>query len=328
LSEIQRDPPQPGAVQVVPTVEVVRGWLTSLSNWGRWGADDDLGTLNYIGVAERAAALTLVTGEETVSCAAPITFGRTPHSSSGPPASGPHPAWQRPQRFIIQDGTESASSSTRISGYDAFLIAPHGPNVTHLDAPRHTVLNGSCYNGIPAGAPGSRGTIESVSAGIVGRGVLLDVADVRGVPWLEDGEPVFPDDLERCEVATGTRIRTGDIIFVRTGYRKRLPNGPTVRFAHRPGLHASCLPWLHEREVAVVACDVATDVVPHDYGELGLPVHTVGMWAMGLWLLDNCNLEALAPACRDRSRWAFLAAIAPLDLADGTGSPVNPIAIF
>jgi kynurenine formamidase len=208
------------------------------------------------------------------------------------------------------------------------LIAPHGPNVTHLDAPRHTVLNGCCYNGIRAGAAGSTGTIEAVRSGIVGRGVLLDVADVRGVPWLEDGEPVYPDDLERCEVATGTRIRRGDVIFVRTGYRARLPNGPTERYAHRPGLHASCLPWLYEREVAVVASDVATDVVPHDYGELGLPVHTVGMWAMGLWLLDNCSLEVLASSCLDRAKWSFCCVIAPLVLADGTGSPVNPIAVF
>jgi kynurenine formamidase len=229
---------------------------------------------------------------------------------------------------LIQDGTEEPSAGTRISGYDAFLIAPHGPVVTHLDAPRHTVLNGCCYNGIRAGEPGSRGTVESTRAGIAGRGVLLDVAGVRGVPWLEDGEPIRPEDLERSEEAAQTRIRRGDVIFVRTGYRKRLPNGPTARYAHRPGLHASCLPWLYEREVAVVASDVATDVVPHDYGELGLPIHTVGMWAMGLWLLDNCNLERLADFCREHRRSAFLAVIAPLDLAEGTGSPVNPVALF
>lgn len=314
--------------QDAPSLDVVRGWLTSLSNWGRWGDGDDLGTMNFIGPAERAAAVASVTGELTVSCAAKIAFERRPHSSTGPSEHGPHAAWQRPQRFLIQDGSEGPPSGTRISGYDAFLIAPHGPNVTHLDAPRHTVLNGTCFNGIPAGAPGSAGTIESVKPGIVGRGVLLDVAGARGVPWLEDGEPVHPEDLERCEEAQGVRVGSGDIMFVRTGYRGRLPNGPTERFAHRPGLHASCLPWLYERQVAVVACDVATDVVPHPYGELGLPVHTVGMWAMGLWLLDNCSLEALAPHCRDRAQWSFLAVIAPLDLADGTGSPVNPIAVF
>jgi kynurenine formamidase len=328
LSQTQSDPTGQDTADDAPSLEVVRGWLSSLSNWGRWGGDDDLGTLNFIGASERAAALTLVTGEATVSCTAPITFGREPHTSSGPSPGGPHGAWSRPQRFVIQDGTEAPNPSTRFSGYDAFLIAPHGPNVTHLDAPRHTVLNGCSYNGIPAGDPGPRGTIEAVRAGIVSRGVLLDVAGVRGVPWLEDGEPIRPDDLERCEAGAQTRIRRGDVVFVRTGYRKRLPNGPAARYAHRPGLHASCLPWLYQREVAVIASDVATDVVPHDYGELGLPVHTVGMWAMGLWLLDNCSLESLAEHCRERRRSAFLALIAPLDLADGTGSPVNPIALF
>jgi kynurenine formamidase len=311
-----------------PSIDEVRGWLTTLSNWGRWGDDDDLGTLNFIGAAERAVALSLAKGDATVSCAAPITFDREPHSSTGPSAGGPHAAWSRPQRFVIQDGTEAPNPGTRFSGYDAFLIAPHGPNVTHLDAPRHTVLNGCSYNGIAAGARGSRGTVESVSAGILSRGVLLDVATARGVPWLEDGEAVRPDDLERCELAANSRIRRGDMLFVRTGYRKRLPHGPTARFAPRPGLHASCLPWLYEREVSLIACDVATDVVPHGYDGLGMPVHTVGMWAMGLWLLDNCSLEELALECERLERWEFLSVIAPLVLADGTGSPVNPLAIF
>ncbi len=315
-------------IQGEPSLDVVRGWLTSLSNWGRWGDDDDLGTLNFIGAAERAAALASVTGEKTVSCTARIGFERQPHASVGPSGGGPHASWQRPQRFLIQDGSEQPASDIRISGYDAFLIAPHGPNVTHLDAPRHTVLNGCCYNGIPAGATGPAGTIEAVKPGIVARGVLLDVAASRGVPWLEDGDPVYPEDLERCEAAAGLRVGKGDVLYVRTGYRARLPNGPTVRFAPRPGLHASCLPWLYERQVAVVAADVATDVVPHDYADLGMPVHTVGMWAMGLWLLDNCDHEALGDACKTLSRWSFLTVIAPLVLADGTGSPVNPIAIF
>jgi kynurenine formamidase len=312
-----------------PSLDEVRGWLKTLSTWGRWGPDDDRGTLNYIGDAERAAALRLATGAATVSCSARIGFAGETHPSRGAPEQpGPHPAWSRPQRYVIQDGTEAPAPETRFSGYDAFLIAPHGPHVTHLDAPRHTVLRGSSYNAIPAGSPGPRGTVEAVGDGIVGRGVLLDVADARGVDWLDDGDPVYPDDLEACEAKTGVEVGPGDVIFVRTGYRGRLPHGPTERFAPRPGLQAACLPWLHERQVSVVACDVATDVVPHGYEDLGMPVHTVGMWAMGLWLVDNCSLESLAQTASRLGRWSFLAVISPLVLEDGTGSPVNPLAVF
>jgi kynurenine formamidase len=312
-----------------PSLAEVRGWLDSLSTWGKWGSDDDRGTLNYIGEPERAAALRLATGAATVSCSARIAFEGDLHSSRGASEhAGPHAAWSQPQRFVIQDGADAPEPETRFSGYEAFLIAPHGPHVTHLDAPRHTVLRGCSYNGIPAGAPGPRGTIEAVGDGIVARGVLLDVAAARGVDWLEDGDPVYPDDLEACEAHADTQVLPGDVIFVRTGYRRRLPYGPTQRFSPRPGLQAACLPWLHEREVAVVASDVATDVVPHGYAELGLPVHTVGMWAMGLWLVDNCSLELLAEVAARLGRRSFLAVLSPLSLADGTGSPVNPLAIF
>ena len=107
-----------------------------------------------------------------------------------------------------------------------------------------------------------------------------------------------------------------------------MPAGPPTRYASRPGLHAACLPWLAEREVAVLGSDVAVDVVPHGDPELGLPIHTVGIWAIGLWLIDNCDLEDLADVCRSHPRWEFLTVVAPLVLASGTGSPVNPLALF
>lgn len=315
--------------QSVPSADEVRGWLTGLSTWGRWGPEDDLGTLNYIGPAQRAAAARLVSGSAVVSCALPIIFGRDPHPSIGPALAGtPHPSWAQPQRFVIENGADSPRSQTRLAAYDAFLIAPHGPHVTHLDAPRHTVLDGRSYNDVPAGTTGQRGTVEAVRDGIAGRGVLLDVPQVRGLPWLEDGQAIFPDDLEACEAMAGTEVGRGDVLFVRTGYRKRLPEGPRTRHAARPGIHAACLPWLHEREVAVLASDVATDVIPHAYEEIGLPVHTIGMWAMGLWLVDNCDLERLANECSLLARWEFLAVLAPLALRDGTGSPINPLAVF
>lgn len=313
----------------VPALDEVRGWLASLSTWGRWGPEDDLGTLNYIGPDERAAALRLATGSATISCALPLTFGRDPHMSIGPAEPGaPHPSWARPQRFVIDVEHGEGDRAARTVAYDAFLIAPHGPHVTHLDAPRHTVVEGTSYNGVPAGSDGARGTIESLRDGIVGRGVLLDVPRAQGRSWLEDGEAIHPNDLEACEREAGIRVGRGDILFVRTGYRKRMPDGPPSRHAPRPGMHASCIPWLSERAVGLVGSDVAVDVIPHGYPELGLPVHTVGMWAMGLWLLDNCALERLADECGRVARWEFLSVIAPLVLREGTGSPVNPVAVF
>jgi kynurenine formamidase len=157
---------------------------------------------------------------------------------------------------------------------------------------------------------------------------LLDIPADAGRPWLEDGEAILPEDLERSEARAGLRVGRGDILFVRTGYRRRLPDGPAVRHAPRPGLGAACLPWLQEREVAVLGSDVPIDVFPHGYDDLGLPIHAVGMWAMGLWLLDNCDLERLADHCARIGRAEFLVVLGPLALTAGSGSPINPIAVM
>lgn len=311
-----------------PTEEEVRSWLAALSNWGRWGPEDDLGTLNYIGAEERVVAVQLAVDGRTVSCALPIAFEKHGSTTADATSVGADRDWSRPERYVLQDASEAPSLETRFPTYDAFLIAPHGPVITHLDAPRHTVLGGRSYNDLGAGAAGSRGTIESVSGGLLGRGVLLDVARSQGRPWLDDGDAIYPSDLERCEAENGVRVGRGDLLFVRTGYRGRLPGGPSVRHAPRPGLHAACLPWLHERQVAVLLADTAIDVIPHGYEGLGLPIHTVGMWAMGLWLVDNCDLERLSATTVEMGRSTFLALLAPLILTGGSASPVNPIAVF
>jgi kynurenine formamidase len=317
-----------------PTAETVRGWLRDLSNWGRWGTDDELGTLNLIGPEQRRHALALARDGTVVSCAVPITFETAPARVAPtievtPTATGvPDASWSRPRRYVIESGTRKAGPDARVTAYDAFLIAPHGPVITHLDAPLHTVINGVAFNGHAPGSDDGRGSVEAAASGVVGRGVLLDVAAEHGKPWLDDGEEIHPDDLDRCEARAGVRVGPGDLLFVRTGYRKRMPGGPPDRHAPRPGLQAACLPWLRERDVAVVGADVPVDVIPHEYGDLGLPVHAVGMWAIGLWLIDNCLLEELAATCRRLGRSEFLAVLAPLALRGGTGSPINPLAVF
>lgn len=165
--------------------------------------------------------------------------------------------------------------------------------------------------------------------GILTRGVLVDVASARGVDWLDAGDAIDVDDLERWEAAHDVRIRAGDALLVRTGWaRRRRTLGPYPERKHRPGLGASVLPWLREHGVSVIASDAAHDAVPSGYTRIPMPIHTVGLVAMGLCLLDNADFEELAAACRERRRWTCLFIIAPLRWVNATGSPVNPIAVL
>jgi kynurenine formamidase len=237
---------------------------------------------------------------------------------------------------------EAGEHVGRTNARDAFLIAPHGQTITHLDAPSHTFVRAdpgvpwTMYNGKPRDAVktvegATAGSIELVGEGIVSRGVLLDIARLRGVPWLEPGDPVFPEDLDAAEAAQSVRVEAGDILFVRTGFpRKRAERGPRAPGEGVPSLQAACLPWLRQRDVALLGSDTSNDVSPTEYPGLGIngAIHGVGMGAMGLWLLDNPQFEALADACAARGRWEFLATLAPLKLEHGTGSPVNPLAIL
>jgi kynurenine formamidase len=315
----------------IPTEAQVLSWYTSLSNWGRWGPDDELGTLNLITPEKRQQAASLVREGLVVSCARTISYD--------PTRDGPLP----PQHFMLRSG-EGIPSETigRTNARDAFLIAPHGQTITHLDAPSHTFVRAdparpwTMYNGKPRdlvrtvdGA--TAGSIELVGEGIVSRGVLLDIARLRGVPWLEADDPVFPEDLEAAEAAQGVHVEPGDILFVRTGFpRQRAERGPRPSSEGVSSFQAACLRWIRERDIALLGSDTSNDVSPSQYPGLGIngAIHGVGMGAIGLWLLDNPDFESLASACAERVRWEFLAAIAPLKLERGTGSPVNPLAML
>lgn len=312
-----------------PDEETVRGWLSTLSNWGRWGPEDERGTLNFLDADRAAAAGALIRAGHVVSCSMPITYQRAAHSVTG--RAGDRAAFKTaPMHFVYAAGDASRPGDTSmVHGNDAFLISPHGSLVTHLDAPSHILFQGQMYNGISARFLSAHRGAEQCSAdlakdGIVGRGVLLDVPRTASRDWLDDGEEVYPADLEACERDAGVRAGRGDIVLVRTGYRKRCPAGAAGR---RPGLQAACLPWIREREIAVLGSDVTQDVSPHGY-RFGSPIHTVGIWSMGLWLMDNCLLEDLSAACAHHGRWEFFLSVAPLVLTCSTGSPVNPLAIF
>ena len=169
--------------------------------------------------------------------------------------------------------------------------------------------------------------IDKAQNGVVTRGVLLDITAVKGKEWLEAGETVSIDDLEAAEKAQGVRLEEGDALCLRLGWYKRR-NELGAPASGRPGLHAETLPWLYERGISILAADASQDAEPSGYPVIGLPIHRVGIVAMGLWLIDNCNLEELAATCQRLTRYEFQFVLSPLRMQGGTGSPANPLAIF
>ena len=292
----------------------IDGLRRSLSNWGRWGDRDQLGTLNHITADKRIASARLVRSGRTVGCARPIATQAA--------ADNPQPA------VHLMVGTASEGW-----GGDYFALATHGFATSHIDALCHIFHEGKLYNGYPIERVTAHGAldlgIQELRHGVVSRGILLDIPRVRGVDFLEPGEPIFIADLERAESDGRVRVEPGDVVLLRTGrWRAREARGPRPPEEGMAGLDASCLPWLHARGVAALGCDAVSDVLPSRVAEEFLPIHSVAIVTMGLHLLDNLQLDDLAVACLEEGRIEFLVAIAPLMLQHGTASPVNPIALF
>ena len=304
----------------IPTEEEVLGWMTSLSNWGRWGADDELGTLNLITPEKRTQAAGLVREGISVTCSRLIVPELAADVTSIPPL-----------HYMLRTG-ESAPSTGPGGSSDFIGFSFHGLSITHLDSLCHQFWDGKMYNGKPASLvkadeKATAGHIDRAQNGIVTRGVLLDITKVKGKKWLDAGEPVFTEDLEAAEQAQEVRVEEGDALILRLGWAKRrMEEGPPA--SGRPGLHAETLPWLYQRGVSMIVADASQDQDPNDYPQLGLPVHRVGIVGMGLWLIDAANCEELVEVCQRLNRWEFMFNVAPLRFKNATGSPVNPLAIF
>jgi kynurenine formamidase len=305
----------------VTEAEVLEMFET-LSNWGRWGDDDRLGTLNLITPDVTKAAAAVVRHGRTVSLARTITPKYAPDNTNPP------------LHFILASG-ESAPAKGHGASADWYGMACHGHSMTHLDSLGHLFWNGKMYNDRPASrvdqATGAKdGSIEDAGDGVMTRGVLLDMPLAFGVPYLEPGHGITPGELESAAVMAGVQIRSGDAVLIRTGRDvDRAERGPHLPDEHgTAGLAASCLPWIRERGIAVLGSDVAHDAMPSPYSQLAAAIHSVGIVAMGLWLLDNAYLEDLAAAAAEASQWEFLFAMGPLKLKRGTGSPVNPLAVI
>jgi kynurenine formamidase len=283
-----------------------------------WGPGDRRGALNHLGPAQIQAAAREVKLGRTVSLAAPVE-----HRVS---ADNPDPALHRMvQAPTGANGLEFAA--------DRIAMNIHGNADSHIDALCHVAFDGTLYNGVPASAVTDAGAVElsiAVAAdGIAGRGVLLDVPRSRGVPWLEPGDNVTPDDIAAAERDQGIRIGQGDILLVRVGHRlRRKERGPWDAAATRAGLHPSVLPLLAERQIAVLGSDSNNDTAPSVAEGVEFPVHVLAINALGLILLDYLSFGELVSLCEEAGRWSFLCVIAPLRLPTGTGSPVNPIAIL
>lgn len=308
------------------TGQDVAALFQRVKTWGRWGADDERGTLNYLTPQIVAAAACAVHSGQTVSCAR--DFPVHPHPEN------PFPA----QHHMVVAGDDPCvpGGNGLETSMDYIGIAFHGMASSHIDALCHVFVEGRMYNGWPAtdvkSTGARRNSIMAARDGIVGRGVLLDLPRATGVPFLDPGPEITPDDLEAAERAHGLTVGVGDIVLIRTGRdaRRERVSTATPDGQRLAGLHPACAEWLHERRVAALGGDGVHDPLPGGarYEAWPVPIHMCGLVAMGLHLLDNLWLEDLAAACAAASRWSFLLTVAPLRIERGTGSPVNPIAIL
>ena len=307
-----------------PTEDEVVGYLASMSNWGRWGEDDQLGTLNLVTAEKVRAATALVTEGRSVSLARVVEFAPKPDR---------HEAGVPPIHFMQASG-DGAPAEGAGGAHDWAGLPLHGHYLTHLDAHSHLFYERRTYNGIDAAdvvtdRGAMRGGIDAAGQGIVSRGVLLDVPRARGVDWLEGNDAVTTDDLDAAEALAGVRCEPGDVVVIRTGYGARRALADGGASGGLPGLGAGCLPWIRERDLAVLGTETGTDRFPSGFaGRITAPVHTVCIVAMGMWIIDNLDLEPLAADCDALGRRHFLFTAAPLRLRNSTGSPFNPLAVL
>jgi kynurenine formamidase len=265
--------------------------MKDLSNWGRWGKDDQIGTVNLITPAKRIEGLGQVKDGVSVSLARDVEKVKA--------ADNPAP--------FVQTVTHTGANPTGQFVVDTYSVDYHGQAHTHMDTLAHIFYEGKMYNGVPVSSVTEEGTerngIGNFKEGIMSRGVLIDIPKLKGVEWLEPGAAIYPEDLDAWEKVAGIHIESGDVVFIRTGrWARRAAKGPWDAGAKGAGLYATCAKWLHERDVAIVGSDLGTDVAPSGIVGVGNPLHQLLLVAMGTPILDNCDLEAVSKAAAERKR--------------------------
>ncbi len=282
----------------------------SLSNWGRWGSDDQKGTLNLISPQAVKFAADLVKSGKVYSLSVPL-------EADGPQWPTRHKTWRTTHQLHFEGG----------AGFADDVVTMHSHSGTHMDALCHVWYEHQLYNGYNAtesvNSDGAwRLGIENVPA-IVGRGVLLDIAGWKEVKHLELGEAITAEELDACAASQGVEIKTGDIVLINTGWMTIFETDRERFNSGEPGLDMSTIAWLRAHDIAAVGADNhAVEVmaaIPPD----GLPFHLAAIRDLGLYLLENLKLQQLAS---DR-QYEFLFVAAPLQLTNAVGSPINPLAI-
>jgi len=292
--------------------------------WGRWGADDERGTLN------------LITDEVVRGAAAEVRSGRRvplalPLTQDGV-QTGVIPGRVNPLHAMVQINQELFGPGTVACSDDLVTLGLQAG--THWDALPHVSHSGRLYNGRPAHTVTAHGGAEFAgidkARSVVSRGVLLDVARARGVDRLAGGHAVTPEDLELAEEFGGVRVRAGDIVLVRTGQVRAYLAGDRHGYGYpSPGLSVRTPEWFHARDVAAVANDTLTfEIFPPEIENLWLPVHALDLVEMGMLQGQNWNLEALSTACAEERRYAFLLSAMPEPFVGATGTPVAPVALL
>jgi len=291
-------------------------WMETLSNWGRWGPDDEVGTLNLITQEKRKEAAALVQSGVTVSLAR--------NTDNVESVDNPCPVdWE------MVNATPNGASD-RI----AFRCI-HGLGTTHIDGFGHRFFDGKMWNGVEMSETVTMEEGAKVNAvltmkdGIVTRGVLYDIPRLKGVDFLQPGYRVTVEDLEAWEKITGAAVGSGDAMLFRWGrWARREADGPFDTWEEAAGLDNSVIPWLRERDISILGWETP-GYTPRLDGDLPtLALHDFALTMLGIHLIDRSDLMALAEMAAAEGRWEFMLTIAPLPIPNGTGSPVNPIAIF
>ena len=291
--------------------------MQDISNWGRWGADDQLGTLNLITPDKRRDAASLVIDGVAISMALELNKQKDELNE--------YP-FEHEVYTIEWAGHQFAG--------DRYSVRYHGWAHSHMDYLQHVAHKGMLYNGMPIESLASEGTerlgIQNAAvSGIFTRGVLVDLPRFFGVDYLPAGTAVAAADLEAWEKASGVSISSGDVLLIRTGRWIQVAEQGQWNFRETAtGLHASVAAWLKARDVAVIGSDGISDVAPSGVEGLAVPLHELVLAGLGMPMLDNLDLEAVAKASAERHRSTFLFVGAPLRVPGGTGSPLNPLAVF
>lgn len=321
--------------QSTPSIDTVIAQSQRHSNWGRWGDDDERGTLNHVTPDDVRRAAALVQSGRTISMA-------LPYDEAGP-QSGTFNRFN-PIRLMTRDGADAIANTTVRDFYggvdkhfraaDDMVIMPLQCG-TQWDALAHVIYEDRIYNGYHADQVSSAGAwrndVRQASNDMVGRGVLLDVPRALDVPWLEPGFAIGAEELDRAAEMAGVQVRRGDFVFVRTGSIARARSEGTwgdYAGGDAPGLGLASVDWIAEHEIAALAADTwGMEVRPNETPDVMQPLHIILLVHMGLWIGEIFDFEAIADDCAEDGRYEFFFCGPPLPFTRAVGSPLNPMAV-